>query len=62
MSWRETTRLLKGKKIVIHADMRPANEHLRRYNGPSFSEVAALIPGNEDGMIRKRAILVSKRD
>ncbi len=38
-------------KIVIHADKRPANEHIRRYNEPSCSEVAALIPGNEDGMI-----------
>ncbi len=48
-------------KIVIHADKRPANEHVRRYNGPSCSEVAALIPGNEDGMIGKRDILVRKR-
>ncbi len=30
-------------KIVIHADKRPANEHVRRYKGPSFSEVAALV-------------------
>ncbi len=36
-------------KIVIHADKRPANEPVRRYNGQSCSEVAALIPGNEDG-------------
>ncbi len=48
-------------KIVIHADKRPANEHVRRYSGPSSSEVAALIPGNEDGMIGKRDILVRKR-
>ncbi len=45
-------------KIVIHADKRPENEHVRRYNGPSCSEVAALIPGNDDGMIGKRDILV----
>ncbi len=43
-------------KIVIHADKRLANEHVRRYNGPSCSEVAALIPGNEDEMIGKRNI------
>ncbi len=45
-------------KIVIHADKRPENEHVRRYNGPSCSEVAARIPGNYDGMIGKRDILV----
>ncbi len=48
-------------KIVIHSDKRPANEHVRRYNGPSCSEVAALVPGNEDGMIGKWDILVRKR-
>ncbi len=47
-------------KIDIHAEKRPANEHVRRYNVPSCSEVAALIPGNEDGMIGKRDILVRK--
>ncbi len=36
-------------KIGIHADKRPANEHVRRYNGPSCSEVAALIPDWEAG-------------
>ncbi len=48
-------------KIVIHADKGPANEHLRRYNGPSSSAGAAVIPGNEEGMIGKRDILVRKR-
>ncbi len=47
--------------IVIRADKRPANEHVRRYNGRSCSEVAPLIPDNEDGMIGKRDILVRKR-
>ncbi len=45
-------------KIVIRADKRLVNEHIRCYNGPSCSEVAALIPTNEDGMIGKRDILV----
>ncbi len=48
-------------KIVIHADQRPANEHVRRYNGPSSSDVAALIPGNDNGVIGQRDILVRKR-
>ncbi len=34
---------------------------VRRYNGLSCSEIAALIPGNEDGQIGKRDILVRKR-
>ncbi len=48
-------------KIVIHADKRLANEHARRSNGPSCSEAAALMPGDEDGMIGKRDIFVRKR-
>ncbi len=48
-------------KIVIHADRKPAVEHVRRYNGPSCSEVAALIPGNEDGTIGNRDIVVRRR-
>ncbi len=48
-------------KIVIHADKKPAAEHVRRYNGPSCSEVAALIPGNEDGAVGKRDIVVRRR-
>ncbi len=32
---------------------RPANENLRRHNGRSCSEVAALVPGNEDSVIPK---------
>ncbi|CDF38180.1 ATP dependant DNA helicase PIF1 [Chondrus crispus] len=38
-------------QMVIHADRRPSYEHVRRYNGPEASEVAALIPGNENGEI-----------
>ncbi len=49
-------------KIVIHADKRPANEHVRRYSEPSCSEVAALIRGNKDEMVGKRDIFVRKRD
>ncbi len=48
-------------RIVIYADKRPANEHMRRQNGPSCSEIAALIFGTEDGMIRKRSIFVRER-
>jgi hypothetical protein len=34
--------------IVLHADkkLKPSNEHCRRYNLPSQSEVAALLPGD----------------
>ncbi len=40
---------------------RPANENLRRYNGRSCSEVAALVPGNEDSVIGSRDIIVRRR-
>ncbi|CDF33021.1 unnamed protein product [Chondrus crispus] len=48
-------------QMVIHADRRPSHEHVRRYNGPEASEVAALIPGNEDGQIGRRDIVVRRR-
>ncbi|CDF32173.1 unnamed protein product [Chondrus crispus] len=48
-------------QMVIHADRRPSHEHVRRYNGPEASEVAALIPGNEDGEIGRRDIVVRRR-
>ncbi|CDF37673.1 unnamed protein product [Chondrus crispus] len=48
-------------QMVIHADRRPSHEHVRRYNGPEVSEVAALIPGNEDGEIGRRDIVVRRR-
>ncbi len=48
-------------RIVIHADKRLGNEHVRRCNGPSCSEVAALIPGNENGVIGNRDIIVRTR-
>ncbi len=48
-------------KIVIHADKRPANEHIHRSNGSTCSELAALIPGDEDGMIGKGDVLFRKR-
>ncbi len=35
-------------RIVIDADKRLGNEHVRRYNGPLCSARAALIPENED--------------
>ena len=47
-------------QMVIHADRRPSHEHVRRYNGPEASEVAAFIPGNEDGEIGRRDIVVRR--
>jgi len=48
-------------RMVIHADRRPSSEHARRYNGPSASEVAALIPGSEDGEVGRRDIVLRRR-
>ena len=48
-------------RMVIHADRRPTTGHARRYNRPESSEVAALIPGPENGMVGNRDIVVSAR-
>ena len=50
-----------ASQMVIHADRRPIHVHVRRYNGPEASEVAALIPRNEDGEIGRRNIVVRRR-
>ena len=47
-------------RMVIHADRRPSEAHRGRYNGPSTSEVAAIIPGSEDGQIGKRDIVLRR--
>ncbi len=48
-------------RIVIEDEKRPSNEHVRRYNGPSCSEVAGVIPRNEGGMVGNRDIVVRRR-
>ena len=48
-------------RMVIHADRRPTTEHARRYNRPESSEVAALIPGPDNGMVGNRDVVVSAR-
>ncbi len=41
-------------KIVIPADKRPANGHVRHYNASSCSDFVALIPGNDNVTIGGR--------
>ncbi len=36
-------------KLVIHADKKPDGEHIRRYNLPTASEVAVIMPGEQAG-------------
>ena len=48
-------------RMVIHAHRRPTIEHARRYNRPESSEVIALIPGPENGIVGNREIVVSAR-
>lgn len=48
-------------EFVIHADRPPADEHVGKYNAPRTSEVAANIPGEESGMIKRRRDIVLRR-
>ena len=48
-------------QMVIHADRRPEGEHLRRYNAPESSEVAALIPGDQGDRATRRDIVLRRR-
>ena len=36
-------------KIVLHADKKPKDEHVRKYNLPSGSEIAVIMPGDQEG-------------
>lgn len=51
---------LEGYKIVIQADKRPAAKNVRRYNGPSTSDVAAIVPGSRDGEARGRNLILRR--
>lgn len=42
--------------LVIHSDKRLTDEHIRRYNGPQTSEVAAIVSGVEDGTVGRQDI------
>ena len=46
-------------KVVIRADKTPAGEHQRRFNAPTFDEVAIVIAGNE---FERRDIILQKRN
>lgn len=48
--------------MMIHADKRPAAEHVRRYNGPTMSEVAAITLETEKGEVAGRDIILRRRD
>ena len=45
-------------KVVIRADKTPHGEHQRRFNAPTFNEVAIVMSGNKFG---KRDIVLQKR-
>ncbi len=36
-------------KVVIHADKKPKDEHARKYNLPVASEIAVIMPGDQEG-------------
>ena len=59
--WAIIENSLKPYRMVIDANRRPVGDHVRRYNGPESSEVAAPIPGDENGEISRRDISVHKR-
>jgi len=46
-------------KVVIRADKAPRNEHQRRFNAPTFDEVAIVMVGNE---FDRRDIVLQKRN
>jgi hypothetical protein len=46
-------------KVVIRADKTPRGEHQRRFNAPTFNEVAIVMSGNE---FERRDIVLQKRD
>ena len=52
---------LESYNLAIHADKKPAEEHVRRYNAPTSSEVAALIVGAENDLINKNDIILRHR-
>lgn len=39
--------------LIVHIIKRAAIELVSRYNGPSASKIAAIIPGLENGIVRR---------
>lgn len=48
-------------ETVIHANRRPAAEHVKGYNGLKASELAAIIPEDEQKLIGCRDVVVRRR-
>ena len=48
-------------RISIHADVRPSNEHIRRYNLPTSSEISILMP-EDVAENENREVICSYRD
>lgn len=59
--WAVLDETLYKVKNFIDADRKPTSEHSRSHNIPKCLEVAAVMPGVEDGWI-EREILVFKKD
>ena len=52
-------RLISNLKLILHADVKPPNDHRGRYNMPIVDEVAVLLIGEDKG---PRDIVLNARD
>lgn len=59
--WATPVNALNPCHMIIRSDSRPDFEHDRRYNGPSASEIVAIIPGTEDCIVGKLDIVIRRR-
>lgn len=47
-------------RIVIHGYRKPTEQHIKRFNAPQASEVAAIVPVIEDGEVGRRDIVLRR--
>lgn len=47
-------------QMIIRSDNRPSREHVRRNNGQQTSEIVAIIPRTENGIIGRQDIVICR--
>lgn len=48
-------------QTIVHNGHRPAKEHVRQFSGPESSNIAVIIPGVENDIVRTQNIVIFRQ-
>lgn len=54
LHWATPVESFDNYQMLVHVNKKPSQEHVRRYNGPHSSKIAAIIPASEDGFVSQQ--------